>query len=306
MFMVLLSEFLGREKDIKHMNNSRICRLMSLVFVLLCGLQAANGQKLKTEEIIAKHLEAMGGAETLKSVTTRIFGGTVISTFKTPALARFGGRAVLASDGRKNLMAMVFDQTNYPQEKIGFDGSDVSASYIRPGIRSDLSEFLLAHRAIIKQGVWGGALSQAWPLLNAIEYKVKVESAGTKKIDDRMVHQLKFYPIGTDLRVTMFFDAETFHHVRTEYNRSIEGQMGRTPETSASTGETRYKLVEDFSDFRKEGGLTLPHAYKIYFETAGRSGSYKAEWDITLSEFQFNQRIDPTVFDVDDKKNKSN
>ena len=38
---------------------------MALVFVLLCGLQAANGQKLKTEEIIAKHLEAIGGTETL-------------------------------------------------------------------------------------------------------------------------------------------------------------------------------------------------------------------------------------------------
>ena len=289
----------------KYMNESRICRLMAVVFVVLCGLQGANGQKLKVEELIAKHLTAIGGEETLKSVTTRISNGTVVATFKNPALANFGGRAVLASDGSKNLMAMVFDQTNYPQEKVGFDGRDVSASYIRPGIRSDLGEFLLAHRAIVKQGVWGGALSQAWPLLNATEHKFKVEMAGTKKIDDRTVYQLKFYPTGTDLRVTMSFDAETFHHVRTEYNRSIVAQMGTTPETSSRQSETRYKLIEDFSDFKKEGGLTLPHTYKIYLETSGGSGSFKAEWALTLSEFQFNQRIDPTAFDVDDKATKS-
>ena len=307
MFMVLLSEFLGREEDIKHMNDSRIYRPLMLVFVLLCGLQVANAQKLKPEEIIARHLAAIGGEETLKSVTTRISNGTVVATFKNPGLAEFGGRAVLASDGSKNVMAMLFEQTNYSQEKVGFDGRDVSASYIRPGVRSTLGEFLLTHRAIVKQGVWGGALSQAWPLLNATEHKIKVESGGTKKIDDRTVYQLKFYPTGTDLRVTMSFDAETFHHVRTEYLRTIAAAMGATPEASANQSETRYKLVEDFSDFKKEGGLTLPHAYKISLEIAsGRAGNFKAEWALTFSEFQFNQRIDPTVFDVDDKKSKSN
>lgn len=285
----------------KHMKDSRICRLLAVVFVVLCGLQGANGQKLKPEEIIAKHLAAIGGEETLKSVTTRIANGTVVATFKNPALAEFGGRAVLASDGSKNLVAMIFEQTNYPQEKVGFNGRDVSVSYIRPGIRSDLGEFLLAHRAIVKQGVWGGALSQAWPLLNATEHKVKVDMAGSKKIGDRSVYQLKFYPTGTDLRVTMSFDAETFHHVRTEYNRSIVSQMGTTPETSSRQSETRYKLIEDFSDFKKAGGLTLPHTYKISMETSGGSGSFKAEWALTLLDFQFNQRIDPATFDVTDK-----
>lgn len=287
----------------KHMKDSRICRLTALAFVLLCGLQAANGQKLKTEEIIAKHLEAIGAAETLQSVTTRVAGGTVVVTFKEPGTGQLGGRVVLASEGPKNVVAMVFDNasTNYPHEKVGFDGRDVSGSYARPGIRSALGDFLLTHKAIVKQGIWGGALSQAWPLLDVTKNKIKVESAGTKKIGDRLTHQLKFSPSGSDVRVTLFFDAETFQHVRTEYNRSIPAQMGATPETSASQSETRYKLVEDFSDFKKEGGLTLPHSYKIYLEILSRS-PYKAEWAMTLSDFQFNQRIDPTAFDVDDKK----
>ena len=101
--------------------------------------------------------------------------------------------------------------------------------------------------------------------------------------------------------MTLCFDAETFQHVRTEYSRSVVAQMGTTAETSARQSETHYKLVEDFSDFKKEGGLTLPHTYRISLEIMGRQGSFRAEWALTLSEFQFNQRIDPASFDVDDK-----
>ena len=282
-----------------------ISRMVIVILIQLCwlaGTTGAYGQKLKAEEIVAKHVEALGGAETLQSVTTRIANGTVVVTFKTPATAQLGGQALQASDGPKNVLAMVFDNSNYPQEKVGFDGSEVSASYARPGVRSSLGDFLLAHKEIIKQGIWGGALSQAWPLLDTKKNKIKIEAAGTKTIDERLVHQLRLNLSGSDLKVTLFFDAETFQHVRTEYSRLIVAQMGSTPETSAQQSETRYKLVEDFADFKKEGGLTLPHTYKIYFEILGRQGSFKADWALTLSQFQFNQRIDPASFDVDDKK----
>ena len=278
---------------------------MLVMILLLTSLSAtgeAQTQKLKAEEIIARHLEAMGGNETLHSVTTRIASGTVVATFKTPTTAQLGGRVVLASEGPKNVIAMVFENatSNYPHEKIGYDGRDVSGSYVRPGIRSSLGDFLLGHRAIVKQGIWGGALSQAWLLLDP-DRKIKIEAGGTKKIDDRQTYQLKCYPSGSDLKITMYFDAETFQHVRTEYERSISGQMGATPETSATQGaETHYKLTEDFSDFKKEGGLTLPHAYKISLEILGRQGSFKANWDMALQPFQFNQKIDPATFDVDD------
>ena len=114
---------------------TRICRLVIIVFVLFCrlgGPNEAHGQKLKAEEIIAKHLEALGGAETLQSVKTRIVNGTVVVTFKTPAPAQLGGRALLGSDGQKHVPAMVLQ---HPHGKIGFDSSDVSA-VMRVSIRS--------------------------------------------------------------------------------------------------------------------------------------------------------------------------
>jgi len=276
-------------------------RMMVMILLLSClsATSETQAQKLKTEEIIAKNLEAIGGAETLQSVATRISQGTVVVTFKEPGTGQLGGRVVLASEGPKSMMAMAFDNaTNYPHERIAFDGKDVSGGYVHPGSRSSLGDFLLTHQAILKQGIWGGELSQAWLLLNP-NRKVKVEAGGMKKIGDRQAYQLKCYPSGSDLKISMYFDAETFHHVRTEYERSVIAQMGSTPESSANQSETRYKLVEEFSDFKKEGGLTLPHAYKINLEiTTGRAGAVKAQWELILSEFKFNQHLEPGSFDV--------
>ncbi len=274
--------------------------LVLLLLSPLYGTRNAQAQKLKADEIIAKNLEAIGGAETLHSVSTRVSLGAVVVTFKEPGTGQLGGRVVLASEGPKSLMAMTFDNaTNYPHERIAYDGKDVSGGYVHPGSRSSLGDFLLTNQAILKQGLWGGELTQAWLLLDP-NRKLKLEAAGTKKIGDRSVYQLKCYPSGSDLKITISFDAETFHHVRTEYERSVIAQMGGTPETSANQSETRYRLIEEFSDFKKEGGLTLPHAYKIQLEiTTGSRGAVRAQWEMTLSQFQFNQRIEAGSFDVD-------
>ena len=283
-------------------NWSMVYRTAVMIGLLSClsGVSQAQTQKLKADEIIAKHLEAIGGTETLQSVSSRVSTGTVVVTFREPGTGQLGGRVVLASEGPKQMMAMAFDNaTNYPHERIGFDGKDVSGGYVHPGSRSSLGDFLLTNQAILKQGLWGGELSQSWLLLNP-NRKVKVEAGGMKKIGDRQAYQLKCYPSGSDLKISMYFDAETFHHLRTEYERSVIAQMGGTPETSANQSETRYKLVEEFSDFKKEGGLTLPHAYKINLDiTTGRAGAVKAQWDLSLSDFKFNQQLQPGSFDVD-------
>jgi hypothetical protein len=286
----------------KSFNWSMVYRTAVMIGLLLflCGASQAQAQKLKADEIIAKHLEAIGGTETLQSISSRVSTGSVVVTFREPGTGQLGGRVVLASEGPKHMMAMAFDNaTNYPHERIGFDGKDVSGGYVHPGSRSSLGDFLLTNQSILKQGIWGGELSQSWLLLNP-NRKVKVETGGMKKIGDRQAYQLKCYPSGSDLKISMYFDAETFHHLRTEYERSVIAQMGGTPETSANQSETRYKLVEEFSDFKKEGGLTLPHAYKINLEiTTGRAGAVKAQWDLTISDIQFNQKIQPGSFDVD-------
>jgi hypothetical protein len=282
----------------------------SALAVLLLAISVASpaarsssaADKIKLEELVAKHLESIGAAVTRASVKSRIVSGTVVATFRTPGTGQVSGLAVLASEGEKNLLGMSFGSSNnnYPFERFGFNGDDVTASYLRPGARSTLGNFLLMHKAVIRQGILGGALSQAWPLYDLEAKKPKLELGGTKKIGERQAYEVKYFPRGgSDLHVSLYFDAETFQHVRTEYTRTIAAQLGSTPETSAQQRETRYRMVEDFSDFRKESGLTLPHKYTLLLEETGStSGSFNATWEMALTQFAFNQPIDPKSFDV--------
>ena len=286
------------------------CKQVSLAAALLLLLLAAGwshapasparaAEKMKPEEVIAKHLESVGAEETRKSVKSRIVQGTANVTFRAPSLGQVAGRVVMASEGDKHLVAMAFDTAGYSQEKIGFDGDKATVGFITPGKRSSLGDFLQTHKNIISQGLLGGVLSQAWPLFDPAGMKAKLEYAGTKKIGDTLTHELKYSPRGgSDVRISLFFDAETFRHVRTEYTRTIEGQMSANPEAPRQ-GESRYKMVEEFSDFKKEGGLTLPHTYAIKLDFDARGArSFRGEWQFALSQFAYNQPIDPGSFNM--------
>jgi hypothetical protein len=253
------------------------------------------GDKLKPEEIVAKNLESIGTTEARAKVHSRIVGGSVVATFLAPA-SQFKGRTVMASEGSKNLLAMDFDNTNYSQENIGFDGENVTVAYARAGVRSNLGDLVWTYRSILKQGLVGGELSQAWPLYNLSESKAKLSGGGTKKIADKTVYVVKVIPRGgSDFDISLFFDSETFQHLRTEYMHTIVPQLGANVDASATQRPTRYKMIEEFADFKKEGELTLPHSYKISLELDTRI-PFRGNWELTLDQFGFNKDIPPAMF----------
>src|SRR5690606_29313219 len=102
----------------------------------------------------------------------------------------------------------------------------------------------------------------------------------------------------SDLDVTLFFDPDTFHHVRTEYRRVISGGQGLSVDSSARQNETRYKMVEDFADFQEVEGLTLPHTYKLYLELLTGNGTTSYTWDAKLTQFAFNQQLNDSEFQL--------
>jgi len=89
------------------------------------------------------------------------------------------------------------------------------AAFVTPGVRSALGNFLMTHAQIFKQGLMGGTLSSAWPLLHLTGHNPGLEYAGQKKVSGSTLHELKYLPRGgSDLQVSLFFD-ETYQHVRT-------------------------------------------------------------------------------------------
>lgn len=280
-------------------------RRLSIIFILnliassFVSSEASPNERIKPEEVLANHLNSIGAPETRASIISRIIVGETMAKFRSPTIGQIGGRAVMASEGRKVLIGMVFENPDNPHEKLAFNGKKVTAGYVRPGTYSNLADFLLTHEIIFKQGLMGGTLSSAWPLLDAVKNNQRLEYAGIEKLSDKKAHRLRYLlKGGSDLEITLFFDIQTFQHLRTVYERVINSEMGRTPELSARERQTRYKMVEDFSDFKLEGGLTLPHTYQIELTLDTRRGVFIAEWVLRLSQFSFNQPIDPDSFNV--------
>jgi hypothetical protein len=254
---------------------------------------------MKPEDLVARHLESIGSAKARASVTSRIISGTSQVIFRTPPPGQAIGRAVLASEGIKSLVGMSFPSPVYPREQLGYNGENFMAAYVIPGTRSVLGNFLMTHNLIFKQGLMGGTLSSAWPLMDLPGRTAKLEYVGTKIVYDQTLLELKYLPRrGSDLKINLFFDEKTFQHVQTEYERVIPAVMGDRSYTNVQTRETRYKMIEEFSLFKSESGLNLPHIYKIKLSVDTTSGTFLAEWVIKLTQFDFNQKIDPSAFSI--------
>jgi hypothetical protein len=257
---------------------------------------------MTAQEVIAKHLQSVGTDAARSGVGNRVVVGSSRAVFKARNNAgAIEGRVVLASEHNKVLLGMAFPSPDYTGEKFGFDGKKFTVGYLKPGIRSTLGSFILIHDNVFREGLMGGTLSSAWPLFNLAERKAKVDYAGAEKIGEMSVHKLKYYPNkGSELEITLFFDAKTFQHVRTQYDRVTGAKLSAGGiDSQAGQRATRYRMTEDFSDFKQEGKLTLPHSYKLRLEIETTTGTSAHNWEMSLNQFAFDQEIDATSFNLE-------
>jgi len=290
----------------------RTCLSLSLlVCVVVFSIQAKPANvdaKLTPAELVAKHLESIGSAEARGRVHgTRIKGNATI-TVKLCGEGQVDGQVVMASQGPVNLINMRFETSDYPFELLRFDGKNFDASQFKPGSRTCLAQFFVANDAIFKEGLAGGTLSESWSLLNVQERNPKLEYAGSKKIGGKELHALKYGPRkgGSDLKVVLYFEAETFRHVRTEYTRVIYAseqrrigteRPGVLPEArSQAASSARFEAYEEFSDFKEEAGLNLPHTYKFHLSIQSEVRPALVDWIFNLTDFAFDAPLDPSEF----------
>lgn len=256
-------------------------------------------QTITAEGLVAKHLDSIGSAEARAAVRSRVISGTAVTTVRRGGSGQMAGEAVTASTGNKSAIRMTFSDLQYSNETMGFDGKTVSIGQLRPGVRTPLGQFLFSFDVAIKEGLIGGTLSSAWPLLDLRARNPKLRYAGTKSISDRRTHVLKYLPRESSvLEISLFFDAETFQHVRTEYERVLTTSMASQTEVTGRRQETRNKIIEEFSDFKKEGGLMLPHTYKLQLDIDRQNRSLLQEWVLNLTQFVFNEPLDDKQFNV--------
>lgn len=277
----------------------------ALTLLLLClaidsfASTRSKDDKLTIGQFLTKHLASVGSSERRKALKSITAVGTTSAVFKGRGEGRANGIVVLASQAERNLLGMRFDNAEYPHEKVGFDGKDVTVGFVRPGEYSVLGQFIRINEKSFRVGILGGALSTSWVLYNYDESLGKLKAKGKSKIDGTELLKFEYSPKrGSDLDITLFFDPSTFRHVRTEYKRVISGGQGLSVDESSKQNETRYRMIETFGDFQEQDGLTLPRDYEIYLELLTNRGTLSYTWMMDLQKLTFDQELDASEFNV--------
>src|SRR5215471_1474921 len=118
------------------------CALLLASIVLLAQVMRAKDEKLKPEQVIAKHLESIGPAEKLKAIKNRATNGSAHVDFRVGGQANLPAEANLVSEGSSIRFSMRTPALEYPGEQFGFDGNKVVIGQLSPGRRSNLGDFI--------------------------------------------------------------------------------------------------------------------------------------------------------------------
>ena len=294
-----ISEFSPHFKTMK-----KIIALTIIIFTFCINSfgQTATPQKnekLTAEEVLTKHLASIGTPEAIAKTKSRVMVGngrlTPLRGFIGKTLT---GAVQFASVDDNLLFVMMLNSKEYPYEKVAFNGKDVTVGKMPTGDRSPLGEFLKSASNIIKQGVFGGALSSGWTLLNFDSKNAKLEYAGLENFNNRKLHKLRFSSSKTGtLKINLYFETDTYRHVLSEYQYTTSLSITSDPTQSSRQKEKRYTLIEQFSDFAQVEGVTLPQTYVLNL-TNEEDSVTALEWAVKLSQFYFKETLSADLFKV--------
>ena len=256
------------------------------VFLAIPAL--AKDQKLTADELVAQHLQSIGTPEARAAAKSRVAEGKITFRDRLGSSNQLAGSALFMSQGTKFKCAFNLGAPNYPGEQIVFDGHKYEVAFITANTRSGLGGLLFGQPDILREGLFGGTISTAWPLLDLKARQAKAKYEGVKKIDGRELHDLTYVPnkssSGSDLTIHLYFEPDTFRHVMTVYRMRTRIVPGASWEATDETIET---VEERFSDFRTVDGITLPGTWEIrYHREPGETS--ELQWQVVFDRFTHN------------------
>jgi hypothetical protein len=257
--------------------------------------------KPKPEELVTKSLDAIGTKEARAALKSIAIEGNLRVHYLMGGTGDAGGPFNMISSGQKFAMESKFDIPNYPGENYAFDGDKKTIGFMTPGQRSYLEDFLNNNGEILAEGLLGGELSTAWPLNDWQSRKAKLDSDGLKKVDGKELYRMTYLPRhgGGDLKIYIFFDPETFRHVKTIYSLVSQAQMGTSPGMSSVGGGAHLTLEENFGGFAKVNDLSLPSQWMMKYTQEGiGNGVSIIEYDLAISRIQLNADVSSQTFKI--------
>jgi hypothetical protein len=277
-----------------------------LVVALAAFLPVAAAQdKFQAADFVRQHLNSIGPEQAREAVKNRGAGGPVTFALVTGGSEREEGKEVLVSEGDKLVSWFQLPNHHYPGERFVSDGKKVHIAEISASVHSPLGEFVMVHSEILTEGLWGGALSTAWPLAHLEQRRAILEDRGVKKVDGRDLRRVDYLPKKSgDLEIELYFEPDSFRHVMTVYSTSTSPVMSHNRSDNLRQGEKHYRLEERFADFKTVDGLTLPSRWTIQYSTdaAGRYAEHADnrtyQFDVTETSLSHNIQVGPEYFEV--------
>ena len=239
-------------------NNFIKQEMKSFIFTLLIAALTFSATAQTAEEIVAKHIQAIGGKDALTQ-TKSVYIESSMSMMGTDAPSRL---YILNGKGYKNEIDMMGSTII----QCVTENAAWSVNPLAGGGVQDMPE---------KQAKSSLAnLSLGGVFVDYAAKGTKVELIGKKKMGDNEAYELKVTPKDSDAS-TYFIDAKTYYITRLETKGEMMGQD--------------VNINTNFSDFKKlENGYVMPHTTQI------EMGQF--DMKSTVSKVELNKPIDETIF----------
>ncbi len=241
---------------------------MSLLVVLAGAWWAAGAAQAQTaDEVVEKHLAAIGGRAALQKLQNRVATGTIsVSVQGTPLT---GSVEVYAAVPNKSRMSFRMDLTAMGAGEIVVDQRcDGKTGWASNSFQGDRDLTGAQLQAMLNEYF-------PTPLLGYKERGAKVELLGKETVGTRPALVVLFTP-ATGFPTKYYFDAETF----------LDLQQVTRQEVPEAGGEVESTVVAD--DFRTVDGVRIPFSIKI--------GNRMQAVSIALDKVEHNKPIDEAMF----------
>jgi hypothetical protein len=281
---------------------AKIAKLgLCMAGVLLLQALPASAADMKPEELVAKHLDSIGTAEARAAAKSRVVQGKLVFKILVGGGGTVEGSWGRVSEGSKSNLVMRFGTGTYRGEQFVYDENKTYiAAETGSQRRSRFGDFVHSQDYILREGLVGGELSTGWALQTLDKNQPRLSYAGLKKIDGRQLCDLEYRSRkSSDMKINLYFDPETYRHVRTSYAMAFPPNMGTNVTNSVQQQDVRYTIDERFADFKTQDGITLPSTYSIEYTQELQSGNTEVyHWDMTVDKVVENVGLDPKNFDT--------
>lgn len=230
-------------------------------------LWASLAQAQTADEVVEKHLAAIGGRAVLAKAASEVATGSAVVS--TQGIDISGPVEIYRKAPNKSRSFVRLDLS-------AVGGTEVTVDQRCDGKTGFVSNSMQGDRDVTGEQLQA-MLNNTFPssLLNYKEAGGKIELAGKDKVGDRAVHVLLYTPMAGPAS-RMFIDAETYDLLRTVTKVNVPEAGGEVEQTI------------DVGDFRAVSGMRLP--FRVTTVNATQTVS------ITLAKIEINVPIDDAMF----------